>query len=408
MKPPTKADLPFLPSEIMAEIFKRLPVRILTQFQCVCKDWKILIKNLFKTPSFIQDHLHHSGNRNPSLLLEQYHRRIRGIRLSVLDYDKQVHKVQESLLTNLRFNVDIVGSSNGLVCGKIIFKSTIYHHPLLVWNPMTREARKVLPKTIIDSELVDFVGFGFSPLDNDYKIVRIIVDDSNVIKPIEVYSLKCGSWKKIEFGNLLKGIRMSSGSVTVNGVMFWFARWFDDIDTILLVDLSKEVCTYISSMPYINFFSPRRLVKYENKLAVIANNIEGIDQSNRIHLWVMEEDRQCASKDDSERWRWTKIYTSEPYQSKCKDLNPVTIWGNEIVLLPYDQVENRDGKTTTLYLLNLITNEFKKIAARAYTYNYYQTRKRRPFYYNGKNIEIDIFNYVESLVSVGNINIEEH
>ncbi|KAI9127164.1 hypothetical protein K1719_001723 [Acacia pycnantha] len=56
---------PYLPKEIITNILKRLPVKSLLRFRCVCKPWK----NLFKTPSFIQEHLSHSKNQDPSLLM---------------------------------------------------------------------------------------------------------------------------------------------------------------------------------------------------------------------------------------------------------------------------------------------------------------------------------------------------
>ena len=56
---------PFLPGDVIVNILKRLPAKSLIRFQCVCKDWK----NLIKTSSFIQDHLHHSSHQNPSLFL---------------------------------------------------------------------------------------------------------------------------------------------------------------------------------------------------------------------------------------------------------------------------------------------------------------------------------------------------
>lgn len=41
------------------------------------------------------------------------------------------------------------------------------------------------------------LGFGFSPIINDYKIVRACAKSGNHISRIEVYSLSTGSWKEI-------------------------------------------------------------------------------------------------------------------------------------------------------------------------------------------------------------------
>ncbi|KAI9096840.1 hypothetical protein K1719_025823 [Acacia pycnantha] len=62
-------DFPILPLEIILNILKRLPVKSLMRFQCVCRGWKIL----FKTQSFITDHLNHSNHQNPCLLMKDFH-----------------------------------------------------------------------------------------------------------------------------------------------------------------------------------------------------------------------------------------------------------------------------------------------------------------------------------------------
>ncbi|KAI9126956.1 hypothetical protein K1719_001515 [Acacia pycnantha] len=221
---------PFLPGDVIVNILKRLPVKSLIRFQCVCKDWK----NLIKTSSFIQDHLHHSSHQNPSLFL-RWHNSIR-MQFGLLDgdRDKEVLEVENAPLTDLFF-ARIVGSSNGLVCVEACF--------------------------------------GFSQVDNDYKIVRIKVPEYQfVANPMEVYSLNFGSWKVIEFENLEGVAIRSHRNVTVNGVMFWIGGKQgvdDDYSLILSFDLSKEVWTVIP-MTDLNYYDRIRLIEYENKLVVLA------------------------------------------------------------------------------------------------------------------------------------------
>ncbi|KAK4259371.1 hypothetical protein QN277_005711 [Acacia crassicarpa] len=371
---------PFLPGDVIVNILKRLPVKSLMRFQCVCKDWK----NLIKSSSFIQDHLHHSSHQNPSLFL-RWHNSIR-MQFGLLDgdCDKEVLEVENAPLTNLFF-ARIVGSSNGLLCVEASENDT-YPFPLLLWNPVIREVRKVRRRTIIDFELDDLLGFGFSQVDNDYKIVRIKVPEYQfVANPMEVYSLNSGSWKVIEFDNLEGVAIRSHRNVTVNGVMFWIGGkqgLDDDYSLILSFDLSKEVWTVIP-MPDLNYYDKIRLIEYENRLVVLAGFF-GEEKSYLIHLWVVEEDR-CSS---GERWIWTKIFTSSPFPPK---LDPVTIWRNEIVFCPFYQ-SDYGVSTPILYTLNLITNEFKRFPIRSS---------------QNDRINMKIFSYVESLVSFDNINIED-
>ncbi|XP_028755879.1 putative F-box protein At3g16210 [Neltuma alba] len=166
---------PFLPEEIIRNILKRLPVKSLMRFQCVCKHWK----NLFKCPSFIADHFHHSSHQNPLLLLQPEREGQYISHLYLLDREMQVHD-----LSNLFDAMRIIGSCNGLLCVEI-----------------------------------DVQGFGFSPMVNDYKIVRTYAEYKDSIYQVEVYSLSTRSWKEVEF-DYMAGTRFVNDAITANGSMF--------------------------------------------------------------------------------------------------------------------------------------------------------------------------------------------
>ncbi|KAI9127240.1 hypothetical protein K1719_001799 [Acacia pycnantha] len=315
----TKPNIPFIPNDILDNIFKRLPMRPLIRFQCVCKDWKDLIKDLIQTS--IEDRLH-----------EQ-------------DCDMGVGEVQNLPSIHPLFNFEVVDFSKGLVCLNMI-ENGIKADLLLIWNPAARDIRVVRLRTLFHFELCDRLGFGFSPLDNDYKIVRII-GRSIYIHAVEVYSLNYKSWKEVHVGDDIKGTATFGGNVTINGVMFWDAMRHSEYNLILSFDLAKEVCRLIQK-PYHRLYSPRRLIEYKNKLAMMVAALAGRNVPNLIHLWVMEKDT----------FKWTKIYTSSP--CPCDSLCPVTIWRNEIVLKLIDLPKN-DGQPMILYLLNRATNKFKRL-----------------------------------------------
>ncbi|XP_054813288.1 putative F-box protein At5g62660 [Prosopis cineraria] len=385
-------DNPFLPDDIIINILKRLPVKSLIRFQCVSKDWK----NLIKTPFFIQDHLHHSNHQNPSLLLQPDRPRnsLRDIHVAVLGCEKRVLDIQEPPLidSSLDNGLVVVGSCNGLVLARIVERGTSFplwlkknglpppSVSLLLWNPAIREVKKV-PRNINDYDGLYLLVFGFSPIDNDYKIMRITVCELHfVVNSVEVYSLNSGSWKKVGFGNL-EGVGFGNlRNVTVNGVMFFVGRKDDFNDQVVSFDLTNEVFTLIP-MPDLGCAYIRRLTVYENKIGVIADSV-GKDKSHFIRLWVMEEDTCVSGK----TWNWTRIHASK-HCSLPRELNPMTIWRNEIVFHPLYQIEN-DVETNKFYLLNIATDEFEKFSISCG--------------YISK-----IFNYVESLVSVSNIDVEE-
>ncbi|XP_028801586.1 F-box protein At5g49610-like [Neltuma alba] len=105
--------LPYLPPEVIISILLRLPVKSLMRFRCVCKEWK----NLFKTPSFVAEHLHHSTKQN-SLLFDCT---IYGCTLSLLNHEMQVLELQKPPFIDTSMgSYRIVYSNNGLLCVELI------------------------------------------------------------------------------------------------------------------------------------------------------------------------------------------------------------------------------------------------------------------------------------------------
>ncbi|KAI9126994.1 hypothetical protein K1719_001553 [Acacia pycnantha] len=200
----------FLPHEIISSILKRLPVKSLLRFRCVCKDWN----DLFKTSLFIKEHLHHSSHhRGPSLLLQCGHSTF-----SMLDSDKKTLLPPSAPSVNQP--VYIIGSSYGLVCLQHRFQ---------------------------------------------LRIVKIFD-----YKPAEVYSLSTGSWKKVEFINrkLLKGVGLLGKFAATDEAICWLS-YHSQID-ILSFDIATEVFTFIPR-PEVQYIHRHiRLIAYENKLALLS------------------------------------------------------------------------------------------------------------------------------------------
>ncbi|KAK4259506.1 hypothetical protein QN277_005830 [Acacia crassicarpa] len=360
---------PYLHDEIIICILSRLPLKSLMRFQCVCKHWK----NLFKNPSFIADHLHHS-HQNPSLIISRLF--VRNIqRLLVIDCEMQFRFIQkapppfDSSPRYWRFH--IIGTSNGLLCLKI-WKSYRFPPSLLVWNPVTRDLREV-PESRTNGYGCNF-GFGFSPMVNDYKIVAINSGNDGRVCGVRVYSISRNSWKEIEFGNL-KDVTCLGLKVSVNGAIFIDGLTLEKVKVIVSFDIAMEVFTLIPWPPLSGINPSSSLTVYEDKLALLNVSEIGRRCSN-VNLWVMEEDISSLVK----RWNWIKKFTSGIYPWKFV---LGTIWRNEIVLSRKRQyVDN-------LYLFNVSTNELKTFAL----------RHRTP---------PNFLNYVESLVPIVNIhNIEE-
>ncbi|KAI9096853.1 hypothetical protein K1719_025836 [Acacia pycnantha] len=215
------------------------------------------------------------------------------------------------------------------------------------------------------------IGFGFSPIINDYKIVIAYVSQCYTeISAVQVYSLISGSWREVKF-SLNCTECLSDQSVTVNGVMFWVgSKWVgkdtdDDEAQIVSFDLANEVFTSIE-IP--KLYPQIMLTVYEEKLAIVSCMTNS--ELSVIDLWVMEEGVHASG----EIWSWTKRYTSNPYP--CW-LYPRTIWRNEIVCI--GDFENK----RTAVVFNPTTKRIKKHVI------------------SKCGCDPDTFNYAESLVPVG-------
>ncbi|KAI9124321.1 hypothetical protein K1719_005621 [Acacia pycnantha] len=371
---------PYLPEEISINILKRLPVNSLIRFQCVCKHWE----NLFKTPSFIAAHLCQS-HQNPSFIFSHDHL-LNNLPLRLLDCEMQLRDVQKAPLFDSLASAscdNIVGSSNGLLC--LVIRVCSRFPSLLVWNPVTGDGIKAPISRIVDMYDDHYVlgyvlGFGFSPLDNDYKIVAIYNENSGLVSGVDLYSLSRRSWKEIEFRNLEKVScycsRFSSnnkGAIFTRG--FKLGKGMEGVDVIVSFDMAKEVFTLISWPPLWGNLHCN-LALYEDKPAVITTSAmrASSNVSSNVDLWVMEEDMSSSG----ERWSWIKKFTSDPHPWA---FIPGTIWINEIVVSGIEIGGDIKKNERRLCLFNIATNEFKTLEISQY---------------NPQNY----VNYVESLVPV--------
>ncbi|KAI9127286.1 hypothetical protein K1719_001845 [Acacia pycnantha] len=348
----------FIPNDIIVDILKRLPVKSLLRFRCVCKDWN----DLFKTSSFIKQHFHHSTHhRGPSLLLQSYysasHHTI--TRHTLLDSNKKT-LMPLNVPINRSCYLSIIGVSHGIVCLK-------FEGSLLLWNPATRETQHV-PKISINyfeygviSYSVE-TGFGFNTVLNDYKIV-IVYAFRPAGNRAHVYSLSTGSWKEVEFGNVSVGGIHYRRTTATDEAIYWLA--INPMGGLLILSFhtAKEVFTLIPE-PASGFFQDRNLIVHENNLALL----------NIIELCVPEE-ATSGEFEFGQRWNSTKFIGCLGSDTLLKAM---TIWRNEVVFEP-----RRTKYRGAIYLFNLTTNKLKLFPIDSF------------------GDVTAAFNYEESLVSLG-------
>ncbi|KAI9095299.1 hypothetical protein K1719_026333 [Acacia pycnantha] len=179
--------------------------------------------------------------------------------------------------------------------------------------------------------------------------------------------------------------------VTIKGVMFWYgSRLGDDSDVIISLDLETEVFTVTPSPTLLCHLGSVRLAVCDEKLVIISSPYMINSQHACIYFGVMEEGVRGSFE---KRWNlsWTYSYDCDPFK-----LYVGTIWRNRIVCFDYGMIrligetevetENAEPKCG-LYIINGTTNERKWFSIPGHGYGF----------------SASVYNYVESLVQIGDI-----
>ncbi|XP_012477864.2 F-box protein CPR1 [Gossypium raimondii] len=180
----------------MIEILCRLSVKDLLRFKCASKHWCSLIDD----PYFIKLHLSHSlkTKTNHSLILRRYEYHFFSVNY---DSGETIQKLNHPLGEQKKA-IKILGSCNGLLA-LIDDNDRIF-----LWNPSTRKFQ-VLPSTEIEIsspsicfDRSNFYGFGYDPISDDYKLVRMVQLHGNnkgyLHSEAKVYSLRSNCWRRIK------------------------------------------------------------------------------------------------------------------------------------------------------------------------------------------------------------------
>ncbi|MBA0795260.1 hypothetical protein Gohar_006149 [Gossypium harknessii] len=185
-----------LSHDMTLDILRCLSVNDLLRFKCVSKFWCSWIED----PYFIKLHLSYSlkTNTNRSLI-------VRYCKYQFLSVNYDSPKTTRSLkqpLSEQKKYIQILGSCNGLLAvedddGRI-----------LLWNPSTRKYQ-VLPSTEIEfpsppirCSPSTYYGFGYDPISDDYKLIRMVQSHGNndeyFHSEAKVYSLRSNCWRRIK------------------------------------------------------------------------------------------------------------------------------------------------------------------------------------------------------------------
>ncbi|KAL6986804.1 hypothetical protein U1Q18_001756 [Sarracenia purpurea var. burkii] len=223
-----------LPSEIVVEILKRLPVKSLLRFSSVCKSWWFLITS----PDFITIHLNQTTSNSTAAAAHTLVRRyckFRAKEIYSLHLDKESFADERAGIEfpfgeQSRFYFRIVGSCNGILClYDDLFGNT---GNIILWNPMIRRSLTLpVPNFTFDCNdpHMFVLGFGVDPKTNDHKVVRISYlhgDNAYIVLPkVEIFSLQLGSWKEIKTIVPYFITEHFWSQAFINGVVHWVAYY---------------------------------------------------------------------------------------------------------------------------------------------------------------------------------------
>ncbi|THG20583.1 hypothetical protein TEA_028562 [Camellia sinensis var. sinensis] len=222
-QPTTGLDL--LPREIALDILSRLPISSLLQLRFSCRSWQILSQD----PHLPRLQFSRTAKKNPCLIFHcEYPLRNQLHFVEFSDQDQEngiVRKIQTPFCSVMpEFNV--IASCNGLLC----LSDSLYSDPIYVYNPFTRENRELPKSRQFDDQEVVF-GFGFHPVTNEYKVVKIIHHWNGYRRfrfcdhtqsEVQVLSLNTNNWRSI--GKVPYPLDPRSAEALVNGRLHWLTQ----------------------------------------------------------------------------------------------------------------------------------------------------------------------------------------
>ncbi|TYI62871.1 hypothetical protein E1A91_D10G277800v1 [Gossypium mustelinum] len=375
-----------VPEVLVTEILSKLPVKSLIRFNCVCKYWC----SSFQTPCFISKHYHNNlkkNNLNP--LLQRTDGNADIPYFSQLSVEKGENFLVKQ---NIRFpffihdSPCVWGARRGLFC---LHSALMDDTKVAIWNPSTREF-KILPPSSVQRPtypglsckhvFFDCGAFEFDFKTDDYKFIRFVtlcyVDsecgiESPEVSQVELYSLKCDSWKEIPSPNY-SPLDYCLSNNCLDGICYWIiATGNSPYEKVMILsfDMANEKFSVSPILEFVGFFSKINInvLVFNGSVGVLVYPVEGIDKS--FDLWVMNGEE------------WTKQFSIESIPGV---VDPLGFWKNNELFLLNTNYE--------VVLFDPSTQELKVLGINSYLDHHREY--------------VSLFFYVESLVSINGI--QEH
>ncbi|XP_058210484.1 F-box protein At3g07870-like isoform X2 [Rhododendron vialii] len=310
-----------LPDDIICNILVRIPdIKSIIRCNHVCKTWR---KQILR-PYFAKSH---SSRGSPPLSLMLYHPSdgppdpapsgilipTKPRHFGILEVDNDnlprlgcpnptVEFEPEIYIPREGYERRVIGACNGLVC-------LCVDKDIVVCNPILQGRQPfVLPKLPEQPKWAysrSRLGFGFSPLSDEYKVLRcnhetMSYREGHIIS-FEVCTLgRDDTWRSIGEGGGHNGIRFPRSSmspgidfVLVNGALYWLGR---DMASGLLCYFDVEIEELGST------FSLPCEIDGIVHLEVLEDFLYlfDVDRESHVNVWVMREHKRTGAR----TWKW--------------------------------------------------------------------------------------------------------
>ncbi|XAR51563.1 hypothetical protein NMG60_11006224 [Bertholletia excelsa] len=322
--PTPSGELPQLSEDILMQILSRLPAKSLLRFS-TNRDEEYGVGS--KVISFISD-------QTSSLL-----------RNMDIDITSSLSLSPDMLGVTLDGEVQVFGPCNGVIC-----LTNLYD--IVLCNPAIREYRAVpLPPFSYPRDLqsrTEGVGFGYDPITNDYKVIRIseLFEDEYGYSfdsfRVEIYNMSTDSWRHVDVDIPIDVGHFPCFEIFFNGAFHFYGCDGVDSESILSFDITKEEFRSFGFPP--GCFYPdgryRSLSVLNDSLALIL--YKPSDSEKCFDVWVMSE----YGVEES----WSQVFSIGPLPGiDC----PLTVWKDRELLL-----ESSSGQLVSCYLENQEIKEF--------------------------------------------------
>ncbi|XP_021290687.1 F-box/kelch-repeat protein At3g23880-like [Herrania umbratica] len=318
--------------DLIIGIMARHPPKSILRFRCLSKSWNALLSS----SSFIRMHLNHvkesKYNDLQRLILSSTYF------LQSMSYEageKPSYRIDFPL--DPKYGIELLGSCNGLLC------LGMPRETLILWNPSIKEFKKLPLSCPLDKDVRDTFGFGYDHSTNDYKIIRIVksVDRAYLAEaPVDIYSLKSNTWKRIQSFRLSRIFFENSLSGTlVNEILYWNVIYlpnheqgypYSDITRrILGFDLTHEIFEVLP--PPNDAIEGRHFtLRVIGGCLSLAQNLENLE-GDSMEMWKLEKDNMKQS--------WIKFMTIKNLQTfqYPQNLVPICIMKNGEVVITYSE-----------------------------------------------------------------------